>query len=72
MQRKIFRILFLTLGLLAAVFLSDARRRAAASEAENKRNQEAILRLLNEMGDLAAMTLAGLKRQGARETDRRG
>ncbi len=42
-----------TLGLLAAVFLSDARRRAAASEAENKRNQEAILRLLNEMGDLA-------------------
>ena len=43
----------LTLGLLAAVFLGDARRRAAASEAENKRNQEAILRLLNEMGDLA-------------------
>ena len=43
----------LTLALLAAVFLGDARRRAAASEAENKRNQEAILRLLNEMGDLA-------------------
>ena len=42
-----------TLSLLAVVFLGDARRRAAESEAENKRNQEAILRLLNEMGDLA-------------------
>jgi twitching motility protein PilJ len=42
-----------TLALLAVVFLGDARRRAAESEAENKRNQEAILRLLNEMGDLA-------------------
>ncbi len=42
-----------TLALLAIVFLGDARRRAAESEAENKRNQEAILRLLNEMGDLA-------------------
>ncbi len=41
------------LALIAIVFLSDARKRAAASEAENKRNQEAILRLLNEMGDLA-------------------
>ena len=41
------------LALIAAVFLSDARRRAAESETENKRNQEAILRLLNEMGDLA-------------------
>ncbi len=41
------------LGLLAVVFLGDARRRAAQSETENKRNQEAILRLLNEMGDLA-------------------
>ena len=41
------------LGLIAAVFLSDARKRAADSETENKRNQEAILRLLNEMGDLA-------------------
>ncbi len=41
------------LGLIALVFLSDARRRAAESETENKRNQEAILRLLNEMGDLA-------------------
>ena len=41
------------LGLIAALFLSDARKRAAESETENKRNQEAILRLLNEMGDLA-------------------
>ncbi len=41
------------LALIAVVFLSDARKRAAESEAENKRNQEAILRLLNEMGDLA-------------------
>lgn len=43
----------LSLGLIAVVFLSDARERAAKSEMENKRNQEAILRLLNEMGDLA-------------------
>ncbi|HET9651281.1 MAG TPA: methyl-accepting chemotaxis protein [Usitatibacter sp.] len=41
------------LALTAAVFLADTRRRAAEAEAENKRNQEAILRLLNEMGDLA-------------------
>ena len=41
------------LGLIATLFLSDARKRAAESESENKRNQEAILRLLNEMGDLA-------------------
>jgi twitching motility protein PilJ len=43
----------LVLGLMALVFGADARRRAAESDAENKRNQEAILRLLNEMGDLA-------------------
>jgi twitching motility protein PilJ len=46
-------VALLVLALIAAVFLSDARKRAAESEAENKRNQEAILRLLNEMGDLA-------------------
>ena len=46
-------ISLLFLALIAFVFLSDARRRASDSEAENKRNQEAILRLLNEMGDLA-------------------
>ncbi|HEY2817917.1 MAG TPA: methyl-accepting chemotaxis protein [Casimicrobiaceae bacterium] len=38
------------LGILAR---EDARGRASESEGENKRNQEAILRLLNEMGNLA-------------------
>jgi twitching motility protein PilJ len=41
------------LVLLGKVFLDDARVRAFESERENKRNQEAILRLLNEMGNLA-------------------
>jgi twitching motility protein PilJ len=45
--------LVLVLALMALVFLADSRRSAAGAEAENKRNQEAILRLLNEMGDLA-------------------
>ena len=39
--------------MLGKVFLDDARVRAFESEQENKRNQEAILRLLNEMGNLA-------------------
>ena len=39
--------------LFAKVMLDDVKRRALQSEQENKRNQEAILRLLNEMGDLA-------------------
>ena len=43
----------LMLLLLGKVFLDDARMRAMESEGENKRNQEAILRLLNEMGNLA-------------------
>ena len=43
----------LALVLLGKVFLDDARARASESEGENKRNQEAILRLLNEMGNLA-------------------
>ena len=51
-------IVFAVLGLVAMlllgkVFLDDARVRAFGSERENKRNQEAILRLLNEMGNLA-------------------
>ena len=51
-------IAFVVLGLvflvlLGKVFLDDARIRAVESEGENKRNQEAILRLLNEMGNLA-------------------
>jgi twitching motility protein PilJ len=39
--------------VLVKLFLDDARLRAFQSEQENKRNQEAILRLLNEMGNLA-------------------
>ncbi len=36
--------------LLGKVLLDDARSRAWQSEHENRRNQDAILRLLNEMG----------------------
>ncbi len=43
----------LTLAWIAFTLLADARQRAAVFEAENARNQAAILRLLNEMGDLA-------------------
>ncbi len=46
-------LLVLVLVLMAVVFLADTRRSAREAELENKRNQEAILRLLNEMGDLA-------------------
>jgi twitching motility protein PilJ len=46
-------LFFIVLVLIALVFLADARRSAGESQRENKRNQEAILRLLNEMGDLA-------------------
>jgi twitching motility protein PilJ len=50
----VFSLLALaTLVLLGKVFLDDARVRAFESDQENKRNQEAILRLLNEMGNLA-------------------
>jgi twitching motility protein PilJ len=41
------------LVLMVFAFVGDSRRSAMAAERENKRNQEAILRLLNEMGDLA-------------------
>ena len=41
------------LVLLGLVIRDEARVRALESEQENKRNQEAILRLLNEMGNLA-------------------
>ncbi|HEY3179938.1 MAG TPA: methyl-accepting chemotaxis protein [Casimicrobiaceae bacterium] len=41
------------LVMLGFVAREDARGRASESEGENKRNQEAILRLLNEMGNLA-------------------
>ncbi|HPV24594.1 MAG TPA: methyl-accepting chemotaxis protein, partial [Casimicrobium sp.] len=40
-------------GLLGYLFLNEARVRAAENERENQRNQEAILKLLNEMGTLA-------------------
>ena len=49
-----------TLALLAKIYLEDTRRRALeserqrqASELTNRENQEAILRLMNELGDLA-------------------
>ena len=41
------------LVMLGMINVNDAKKRALASERENKANQEAILRLLNEMGDLA-------------------
>jgi twitching motility protein PilJ len=50
----IFAVLALAmLVLLGFVIRDEARVRAFESENENKRNQEAILRLLNEMGNLA-------------------
>lgn len=39
--------------LLGAQLLLDARRREAVSKEQNEANQKAILRLLDEMGDLA-------------------
>jgi twitching motility protein PilJ len=49
-----------TLVLLAKIYLDDTRRRAQeaealhrASEQANRENQDAILRLMNELGDLA-------------------
>jgi twitching motility protein PilJ len=51
-------IVFAALALVSVLALvvvvrDDARVRAQDSDGENKRNQEAILRLLNEMGNLA-------------------
>jgi twitching motility protein PilJ len=43
----------LTAALIAKVLNDDAKRRGQLAEQENRRNQEAILRLLNEMGNLA-------------------
>ena len=43
-------LFFLLLGYL---LLSDAKRRESASQQHNEKNQQAILRLLDEMGDLA-------------------
>ena len=51
---------FLTLVILAKLYLDDTRRRAddaerqrLESETTNRDNQDAILRLMNELGDLA-------------------
>jgi twitching motility protein PilJ len=50
----LFGLLSILFGVALGMFyLNDARARAAESEVENQRNQEAILRLLNEMGTLA-------------------
>ena len=46
-------IVFGALYLLVRVFNQEYVRRRLQSENENKRNQEAILRLLNDMADLA-------------------
>jgi twitching motility protein PilJ len=46
-------VLLLSLALLAKVYLDDAQHRAAEAERANRRNQHAILLLMNEMSDLA-------------------
>jgi twitching motility protein PilJ len=46
-------LMLVSLGLMGSLYLVTERKRGMESEQENKRNQEAILRLLNEMGDLA-------------------
>lgn len=50
----------ITLGIIAKLYLDDSRRRAdeaekqrLLSETTNRDNQDAILRLMNELGDLA-------------------
>jgi twitching motility protein PilJ len=43
----------LALLLIGKVYIDDSRRRAGESEQQNKANQEAILRLLDEIGNLA-------------------
>jgi len=43
----------LLLLLISKEYLSDSHRRTKAAEDSNKRNQQAILRLMNELSDLA-------------------
>ncbi|MDH3320745.1 MAG: methyl-accepting chemotaxis protein [Betaproteobacteria bacterium] len=43
----------LLLLLIGLVYIADSRRRAEESEQQNKTNQQAILRLLDEIGSLA-------------------
>ncbi len=50
----VLSLLTLAIAALAIyAFINEAGRQRRTAEGENKRNQEAILRLLNEMGDLA-------------------
>ncbi|HXJ10393.1 MAG TPA: methyl-accepting chemotaxis protein, partial [Burkholderiales bacterium] len=44
----------LMLLLIGQVYLADSRRRAEDSETQSRNNQEAILRLLDEIGNLAS------------------
>lgn len=46
-------LVLLQLLVLAKVYLNDSQQRAAEAESSNRRNQEAILRLMNEMSELA-------------------
>ena len=45
--------LLLSLVMLGKAYLADTRRRAEAAAHTNSQNQSAILRLMNELGDLA-------------------
>ncbi|PIY03483.1 MAG: chemotaxis protein, partial [Gallionellales bacterium CG_4_10_14_3_um_filter_54_96] len=46
-------LLIVFVALLSRLYLVEARHRAALAEASNKQNQRAILRLMNELSDLA-------------------
>jgi twitching motility protein PilJ len=46
-------VAFVMLLLIGKVYLDDSRRRAEDSERQSRSNQEAILRLLDEIGNLA-------------------
>jgi twitching motility protein PilJ len=46
-------VAFVVLLLIGKVYLDDSRRRAEDSERQSRSNQEAILRLLDEIGNLA-------------------
>ncbi len=46
-------LVLLVLMLVSKVYLDDSRRRAQEAERSNRRDQDAILRLMDELGDLA-------------------
>ena len=46
-------LVLLQLLVLAKVYLNDSRQRAEEAENSNRRNQDAILRLMNELSELA-------------------